>query len=94
MKVGYNKKYWTAPGRGVEDIRFRNIRYKGESAGLSIINGYDEAHAVKNVSFQGLKINGRQLYDDMPDKPKWYSTADYVPMMIGNHVEKVIFTHR
>ena len=94
VKVGYNKKYCTAPGRGVEDIRFRNIRYKGESAGLSIINGYDEAHAVKNVSFQGLKINGRQLYDDMPDKPKWYSTADYVPMMIGNHVEKVIFTHR
>ena len=94
VKVGYNKKYCTAPGRGVEDIRFRNIRYKGESAGLSIINGYDEAHAVKNVSFQGLKINGRQLYDDMPDKPKWYSTADYVPMMIGNHVEKVVFTRR
>ena len=91
VKVGYNKKYCTAPGRGVEDIRFRNIRYKGESAGLSIINGYDESHAVKNVSFHGLKINGRQLYDDMPDKPQWYSTADYVPMMIGNHVENVAF---
>ena len=91
VKVGYNKKYCTAPGRGVEDIRFRNIRYKGESAGLSIINGYDESHAIKNVSFHGLKINGRQLYDDMPDKPQWYSTADYVPMMIGNHVENVAF---
>ena len=92
VKVGFNKKYCMAPGRGVEDIIFRNIRYNGECTGLSIINGYDESRTVRNVSFQGLKINGRQLYDDMPDKPRWYSTADYVPVMTGNHVGTVTFS--
>lgn len=92
VKVGYNRKYCTAPGRKVEDITFRNIRYNGEQPYLSIINGYDENHLVRNVSFEGLKVNGRTLYDDMPDKPKWYSTADYVPMFVGNHVENVVFT--
>ncbi len=92
VKVGYNKKYCTAPGRGIEDILFKNIRYNGENTGLSIINGYDELRKVRNVSFQGLKINGKYLYDDMPDKPRWYSTADYVPMMTGNHVGTVTFS--
>ena len=92
VKVGYNRKYCTAPGRKVEDITFRNIRYNGEQPYLSIINGYDENHIVRNVSFEGLKVNGRTIYDDMSDKPKWYSTADYVPMFVGNHVENVVFT--
>ena len=90
--MGYNRKYCTAPGRKVEDITFRNIRYNGEQPYLSIINGYDENHIVRNVSFEGLKVNGRTIYDDMSDKPKWYSTADYVPMFVGNHVENVVFT--
>ena len=99
VKVGYNQKYCAAPGRGVENVVFRNIRYYSspssyyhEGSSLSIINGYDDKRKVKNVTFEGLKVNGRLLHDKMKDKPAWYSTADYVPMYVGNHVENVVFS--
>jgi len=92
VKVGWNQKYCTAAGRGIEDVTFRNIRYYGQQPNLSIITGYDAQHKVKNVTFEGLKINGRTIYDGMPGKPKWYSTADFVPMFVGSHVENLKFT--
>jgi hypothetical protein len=91
VKVGYNQKYCTAPGKGVENITFRNIRYYGSDPYLSIINGYNEQRKVKNIVFDGLKINGRRIHDNMEGKPRWYSTSDMVPMFIGNHVEGVVF---
>ena len=91
VKVSWNDKYCAAPGMGVEGVTFRNIRYKGDTPYLSIINGYSEEHKVKNITFEGLKINGRTIYDDMPGKPRWYKTADYVPIFVGNHVEGVEF---
>ena len=91
LKVGYNQKYCTAPGRGIENITFRNVRYRGQSPYMSVITGYDASRTVKNVTFEGLKINGRTIYDDMPGKPKWYATADYVPIFVGSHVENIIF---
>jgi hypothetical protein len=47
---------------------------------------------VKNITFEGLKINGRTIYDKMPGKPGWHATSDYVPMFVGNHVENLNFT--
>ena len=91
VKVGFNQKYCTAPGRDVEDITFRNVRYTGTTPNLSIINGYDAERGIHNVMFEGLKVNGQTIYDDMPDKPRWYATADYVPMYVGNHVSGVVF---
>ena len=92
VKVSHNQKYCTAPGRGVENITFRNIRYYGKPApAMSVINGYSDDRQVKNITFEGLKINGKPIYDDMPDKPRWYQTSDVVPMYIGNHVNDVQF---
>ena len=99
VKVGWNQKYCKAPGAGVENVTFRNIRYyssptEGGCEGapyMSVITGYDAQHKVKNVTFEGLKINGKAIYDDMPDKPTWYSTADFVPMFVGSHVENLKF---
>ncbi len=91
VKVGWNQKYCTAAGGGVENILFRNIRYYGAQPYMSVITGYDAQHRVKNVTFEGLKINGQKIYDDMPGKPKWYATADYVPMFVGSHVENLAF---
>ncbi len=91
VKVGYNQKYCAAPGRGVEDITFRRVRYYGKQPYLSVINGYNEERKVRNIRFEGLKINGKQIYDQMPDKCGWHSTADYVPAFIGNHVENITF---
>ena len=91
VKVGWNQKYCTAAGGGVENVMFKNIRYYGAQPNMAVITGYDSQHKVKNVTFEGLKINGRSIYDDMPGKPKWYSTADYVPMFVGSHVENLQF---
>lgn len=92
VRVGYNQKYCAAPGRGVEDVAFRHIRYHGQLPhSLSIINGYDEHRQVRNVTFEGLKVNGRLVHDGMDGKPAWYSTSDYVPMYVGNHVKNVRF---
>ena len=92
VKAGYNQKYCTAPGRGVEDVTFRNVRYTGTKPNLSVINGYDAQRTVRNVRFDGLKINGQTIWDDMPGKPRWHATSDYVPMFVGNHVSNVVFT--
>lgn len=91
IKVGYNQKYCTAPGRSVEGITFRNVRYTGTLPNLSVINGYDSHRNVQNVTFEGLKINGQVIYDNMPGKPRWYSTADYVPIFVGNHTRGIVF---
>jgi hypothetical protein len=91
VKVGWNQKYCTAAGAGVENVLFRNIRYYGAQPNMSVITGYDAQRQVKNVTFEGLKINGRTICDDMPGKPKWYQTADYVPMFVGSHVENLKF---
>lgn len=92
VKVGWNQKYCTAAGKGVENVVFRNVRLYGQQPDLSIITGYDAQHKVKNITFEGLKINGRLIYDDMPGKPKWHATSDYVPMFVGSHVENLTFT--
>ena len=101
VKVGWNQKYCKAPGLGVENVTFRNIRYNSHAPAvdasgrglpyMSVINGYDEQRKVRNISFEGLKINGRTIYDEMPGKPRWYATADYVPLFVGNHVEGLVF---
>lgn len=91
VKVGRNQKYCTAAGGGIENVTFRHIRYYGSQPYMSVITGYDQQHKIKNISFEGLKINGRLIYDDMPGKPKWYATADYVPVFVGSHVENLKF---
>jgi len=91
VKVGWNQKYCTAAGGGVENVLFRNIRYYGEQPNMSVITGYDAQHKVSGITFEGLKINGKKIYDDMPGKPKWYATADFVPMFVGSHVDNLKF---
>ena len=91
VKVGWNQKYCTAPGKGVENITFRNVRYSGKLPNLSIITGYNEERGVKNITFESLNINGRIISDTMPGKPPYHQTADYVPMFVGSHVKNVKF---
>ena len=59
---------------------------------MSIIAGYNEERTVKNIHFENLRINGRTIYDDMPEKLKWYKTSDYAGIFLGEHVENVTFT--
>ncbi|MBP5380486.1 MAG: alginate lyase family protein [Bacteroidaceae bacterium] len=91
VKVGYNQKYCSAPGRDVENITFRNIRYYGNQPYMSVITGYNENRCVRNICFEGLKINGQLIHDNMSSKLPWHQTTDYVPIFVGNHVANVIF---
>mgnify|MGYP000012641992 FL=1 len=92
LRVCFNRKYCTAPGRGIEDITFRNIAYIGGPPNMGIIAGYDERRKVKNVRFENFSINGKIISDNMADKPKWYKTADMANIFIGEHVEGVTFS--
>lgn len=63
LNVRFNKKYDKAPGRGIEDITFRNITYDGIGENPSLIKGIDSNRTVKNVSFENVMINGQRMTD-------------------------------
>lgn len=91
MRVCFNKKYCKAPGRGIEDVLFKDISYTGENAEYSIIVGYNEERQIKNVHFENLKINGVAISDDMANKPQWYKTSDMARFFVGEHVDGIKF---
>lgn len=91
FRIFYNKKYCAAPGQCIENVLLKDITYNGKNAELSIISGYSPERMVKNIRFENLKINGEVIYDDMPNKPKWYKTGDMARIFIGEHVENVTF---
>lgn len=91
LHVCFNKKYCTAPGRGIENVLFKDITYNGTNAEPSLITGYDRDRMVRNVRFKNLRINGTVISDDMPGKPAWYKTGDMARIFIGEHVEGVAF---
>jgi hypothetical protein len=90
LRVFFNRKYCAAPGRGIENVVFKDIFYHGSHANPSIIAGYDDARQVKNVVFENLVINGTVIADEM-DKPGWYKTSDLANVFVGEHVENVRF---
>ena len=92
IRVCYNKKYCSAPGRGIQDITLRNIAYRGSVPNMGIIAGYDQSRMVKNVRFENLIINGKLISDDMPGKPRWYKTADMANIYVNDHVEGLTFS--
>ena len=91
LRIFYNEKYCTAPGRGIEDVLFKNISYAGKNAEISVIEGYNEERRVKNIRFENLSINGQLIYDEMSDKPKWYKTSDMARIYVGAHTEDIAF---
>ena len=90
LRVAFNKKYCTAPGRGIENVTFKNISYTGTHANLSIIEGYDDTRGIKNIVFENLTINGREISWRM-DKPGYYPVWDMGRIYVGPHVEGVEF---
>jgi len=91
LRVFFNEKYCTAPGRGIENVLFKDITYNGTNAEMSVIAGYDSTRQVKNVVFENLVINGISITDDMPGKPKWYKTSDMGRIFVGEHVKGIEF---
>lgn len=61
IRVVYNSKYNTGPGRGVQDIYFKNLQYNGANTTYPVIKGLDATHKVSGITFDGLRINGRLI---------------------------------
>lgn len=91
LRIFYNKKYCQAPGRGIEDVLFKDIVYTGSNAEVSQIIGYDKERRVKNIRFENLVINGVRIADNMPGKPTWYKTGGMARIFVGEHTEGVTF---
>ena len=91
LRIFFNEKYCKAPGRGIENVVFKNVSYTGNRSEFSVIEGYDAQRKVRNIRFENLRINGQIISDDMPGKPKWYHTGDMARIYVGPHVEGVSF---
>lgn len=91
LRVWYNEKYCTAPGRGIGDVLFKNITYTGPDPEVSVLEGYSPDRAVRNVCFENLNVNGTVIADDMEGKLGYCKTADMVRFFVGNHAENVRF---
>ncbi|WP_317308818.1 glycosyl hydrolase family 28 protein [Phocaeicola plebeius] len=91
LRIFFNEKYCKAPGRGIENVVFKNVSYTGNRAEFSVIEGYDAQRKVRNIRFENLRINGQIISDDMPGKPKWYHTGDMARIYVGPHVDGVSF---
>jgi hypothetical protein len=63
LRVLYNKTYSTGPGRGIQNITFRNVYYDytGWPENPSVIEGYDEMRSIKDVTFENIVINGKRV---------------------------------
>ncbi|KAF1970027.1 endo-polygalacturonase [Bimuria novae-zelandiae CBS 107.79] len=90
MRVMYNEKYNTSPGRGIHNVTIRNLVYNGSHSNMNVLVGYNEERPITFVKFINLKVNGKLVYDTMP-KPTWYMTSDFVPMYANEHVKNLTF---
>jgi hypothetical protein len=90
MRIMYNTKYNTSVGGGIRDVYIKNLSYTGTHANPSMFVGYDADHAITNVTFENLVINGQVVADSMR-KPSWYLTTDTVQWYYNEHVTNLKF---
>lgn len=90
LRVTYNKKYAKAPGRGIENVYFKNVSYNGKNANLSIIEGYSSERGIKNIVFEGLKINGTEISDQSINK-RHMQLSDFARFYEGLYVEGLVY---
>lgn len=73
LRVRFNEKYDRQPGRGIENVTFRNIRYEGVGDSPSLMKGFDETRKVKGVTFENVWINGKKM-----ETLDGWETNDYI----------------
>ncbi|VUC28783.1 unnamed protein product [Clonostachys rosea] len=93
IRTTQNPSWTTAPGRAIRNITFKNLSLNMSESKIvnpSQIIGYDQTRLVENVTFENLRVGNVVIHDGM-EKPKWYTTADFVPMFVNEHVKNVRF---
>lgn len=91
MRVTYNSKYNKGPGRGIRNVKVKNLSYEGDGGNTPLLAGYSPERSVEFVDFQNLTINGQHIHDEM-EKPGWYLTSDFVPMIVGPNARNITFS--
>ncbi|KFY29502.1 hypothetical protein V491_00006 [Pseudogymnoascus sp. VKM F-3775] len=95
VRVVFNSKYNTSPGRGVENLTVKGLAYTDTNLNnkhsTAVISGYSGTRTVSFVDIQGLVIDGVHVWDGMR-KPSWYQTTDFVPMIVGSFVQNLTFS--
>jgi len=94
FRVCFNRKYCSAPGRGIRNVTLEDVSCSGGAPALSIVSGYDEERTVEGVHFVNLSIDGRTISDDMPERKPWWKTSDLAGVFIGEHCKDITFTKR
>lgn len=61
LRVMFNKKYNTGPGRTIENVTFRNVSCSAPRLRPSLIEGYDSLNTVRNISFENIHLNGKKI---------------------------------
>ena len=88
LRVTFNKKYALAPGRGIENVYFKNINYNGKNASTSILEGYSAERCIKNIVFDNLVINGKEI---SLIKPGHMKLSDFAGFYEGLFTSKIEF---
>lgn len=61
IRTVFNEKYSLAPGRGVENVVIRNVRFKGGDINRSVISGYSAERMVRGITIENVTIAGKKL---------------------------------
>jgi len=77
--VVQNKKYNKIPGRGIENLTVRNVTYTGYGMpSPSIVRGYDDAHRIRHVRIENVRIGGQKMTGAQQDVVEIGAYADDV----------------
>ncbi|NDV77578.1 glycosyl hydrolase family 28 protein [Dysgonomonas sp. 511] len=79
MRVLFNEKYSNGPGRGIKNVRFKNIYYNDKEENPSIIEGYSDERNIEDVVFENIVINGKPI-----------KTFEEGNIRLGKYTKKVI----
>ncbi len=81
LHIAYTPRWNTSPGRGIEDIKLRNIHFTGRgSPSASVIYGHSPQHMVRNVLIENVTVGGKRITGPDPQL-----------LHIGPHVDGVTF---
>lgn len=61
IRAVFNEKYSLSPGRGVENVTIRNVRFKGGDINRSVIHGYSADRMVRAVTIENVTVGGKPL---------------------------------
>lgn len=61
FRAVFNAKYSHAPGRGIQDILIRNVRFKGGDINRPVLAGYAADRTVRGVTIDNLTVAGRRI---------------------------------